>query len=316
MKKTKMISSFLLAVVLCLATFVGFAKNTTATNANAFNGEEQVIGVSLLLQDEEIAEIGREIESLFPKYDCTLIMCDSEGNSNIQVEQIKGFISQNVDAIIVMPVDEQALVNPLTEAAKQDIAIIVLGPNHHLYPSATYVDFNYQGKAEKQVNKFLTDHPKTYEDYNILLIACNNRHGMKYAEWIKAGFKDHTNIKVDENYADNLADVVLILQNWVDSGAYSDAIFVCCNERAWQVVEVLEDLGFTYSPDGIPIYGLELGCPCGYKNMADLIVGLLKDIVNGDIKPTGDEDPYLADFCDCIANPFCTCNDDSKGVNL
>ena len=133
MKKTKMISSFLLAVVLCLATFVGFAKNTTATNANALNGEEQVIGVSLLLQDEEIAEIGREIESLFPKYDCTLIMCDSEGNSNIQVEQIKGFISQNVDAIIVMPVDEQALVNPLTEAAKQDIAIIVLGPNHHFF---------------------------------------------------------------------------------------------------------------------------------------------------------------------------------------
>lgn len=297
MKKTKILS-FLLAVVVCSVAFVGFTKNMA--DVYAYNDSNITVGVSLpSLENEHMSNINAKIQSVFPSYNFSMNVFDAQNDANNQVHHIENFISQGVNAIVVMPVDEYALINALTEAAEAGIAIIIIGPNNGLFPYAIYVDFNYAGVIESNTEDFLNNHWIEGENAKVLVIACTNSHGRDYRNAIINKYQNYPSIDVIEIRVNDVADAYTQMQAWLAANDLPDGIFNCCDANAQAVKAALEDAGFVFGPDGIPVYGFKPNCTRHYEEMADLIADLIQKLLNGEISPTVDEATYLVDICTC-----------------
>ncbi len=200
-----------------------------------------------------------------------------------------------------MPVDEQSLVEVLAKAEENGIIIIVIGKNHGLYPSAIYVDFDYAGIAEYEVEKFLSNYWNQTENFTVLIFACNNSHGKTYCEAVKEKFANYSNVKYEVFWVSGENEVRAQMQAWLQAqeGCLPDAIFNCCDQNAQVVSQVLQEAGVISVPGGMPIYGFKSNCTHHYEAMAELIVELIQRIRSGEIVSTGDGETFLIDICHC-----------------
>lgn len=289
MKVTKKISSLLLAAILCFATIVGFANNTAKTSVYASDDSGvKIAGISLATRDAHETII---FNSFKAKYEAEGYQVDhfiAENNASNQVSQIKELINRNVSVLVVIPVEENALVGVLTEAASKDIAIIVIGENHGLYTNAVYIDFDYVGLAESGTDDFLNNHYNAEAGATVLVVVCNNQHGETYRKAVENKFQNTSVIRKEIiiEDVDRAADEI---KKWIASnnGMLPDAIFCCCCTSDQLVEQVLIDLGFTFGPGGIPIYGLG-GYGNSYDALIDMIFEIMQKIFNAEIIPTGD----------------------------
>ena len=290
MKVTKKVSSFLLAVILCFATIVGFANNT-ATTAVYASGDSAVktVGVSMpSLQEQHAAAIYSSVRATFQYYGYQVIPADAQNSASNQVAQINQFIDDEVDVIVVMPVDENALVVVLDDAANAGIAITVIGQNHGLYRNVKYIDFDYAGFGESNADDFLNNHYEAGESATVLIVACTNEHGESYYRAVKNKFQN-TSVVCKEIRIENVEYAEDAIENWIEAnnGLLPDAIFCCCYTNAQILEQVLLKLGFTFGPGGIPIYGLGVNSNI-YDALAEMIFEFAEKILNGEINPTGD----------------------------
>ncbi len=296
MKKTKIISSFLLAVTLCLATFAGLAKYGAA---KAYADDEPTnitVGVSLpSLKDKHVYNIYNNIQSVFSRYNYTTNVQYSD-DLVTQITQIQNFISESVDVIVVMPVIEDAYIEPLTYAAEQGIFIIVIGPNNGLYPYAQYVDFNYNAVGVSDAEDCIANHWVEGEDANVLIVACNKDHGKKYYYGLQEVFQNYPSIYIDVIWVDDADEAYSLVKEWINRFGLPDAIFNCCDENAQEVKDALIDCGFNYDPDGIPVYGFAYEGSRHYEDMAELIADLIQKLITGEIIPSKGGDTYLIDI--------------------
>ena len=290
MKVTKKVSSFLLAAILCFATIVGFVNNTAKTDVYASsNSAVKTVGISMpSLQEAHTAAIYNSIRTTLKNYGYRDYVADAQNVALDQVDQIYDFIDKQVDIIVVMPVDENALVGVLREAADAEIAIIVIGKNNGLYPNAVYIDFDYAGFGESNADDFLNNHYDAESGAKVLIVACKNQHGDDYLEAVTNKFQN-TSVVCEEIRIENVEYAEDAIENWIESnnGLLPDAIFCCCNTGAQIVEHVLNELGFTFGPGGIPIYGLGVNGDI-YDALAEMIFEFAEKILNGEINPTGD----------------------------
>lgn len=298
MKRTKSITSFLLAVILSLATFIGFTGSMTAKNVHADDGDQSnvVVGISLpTLQSDYITNISNNLQASFRNRGFTTEVADAQDSSDKQKEQIEAFMKKGVNVIVVMPADDEALVSILAEANDKGIIVIVIGENKGLYPSATYVNFGSTSKAEKDANDFLNNRYKPDGNNTVIVFACNSEHGNNYYQTIDDILSVYPNIEIIVFRIDNIGEVESYLNEWLDNhnNNLPDAIFNCCSANAQKVKETLIKLGVTSSPNGMPIYGLASSCNYDYEALADFIADLIQDIMSGEIVPTGNETYYV-----------------------
>lgn len=290
MKVTKKISSLLLAVILCFATIVGFANNTAKTSVYASgNSAADKVGISMpSLQDPHMAEICGSVQNIFRYYGYTDYIADAQNSADNQVDQINQFIDYQVDVIVVMPVNENALLGVLTKAASKNIAIIVIGENNGLYPKALYINIDYAGLAESNADDFLNNHYNAESDSKVLIVACNNQHGETYRTAIKNKF-ENTSVIRKEIIIDDVERAANEIKKWIEENNWSlpDAIFCCCYTSAKLVEQVLLELGFTFGPGGIPIYGLGSNSNI-YDALAEMLFEFVEKLLNGEIIPTGE----------------------------
>ena len=290
MKVTKKVSSFLLAVILCFATIVGFANNTTKTAVYA-SGDSAVktVGISMpSLQEQHTVAIYNSVRTTFQNYGYRDYVADAQNVALDQVDQIYDFIDKQVDLIVVMPVDENALVGVLAEAANAGIAITVIGQNHGLYRNVKYIDFDYAGFAESNADDFLNNHYDAESSAKVLIVACKNQHGDAYCTAAKNKF-ENTSVRWKEIRIEDIERAADEIKRWIEenNGLLPDAIFCCCYTSAQIVEQVLLELGFTFGPGGIPIYGLGVNSNI-YDALAEIIFEFAEKILNGEINPTGD----------------------------
>ncbi len=290
MKVTKKVSSFLLAVILCFATIVGFANNMTTTAVYA-SGDSAVktVGISMpSLQEQHTVAIYNSVRTTFQNYGYRDYVADAQNVALDQVDQIYDFIDKQVDLIVVMPVDENALFGVLTEAANANIGIIVIGKNNGLYPNALYINFDYAGFGESNADDFLNNHYDAESSAKVLIVACKNQHGDAYCTAVKNKFQN-TSVVCKEIRIENIEYAEDAIENWIEAnnGLLPDAIFCCCYTNAQIVEQVLLKLGFTFGPGGIPIYGLGVNSNI-YDSLAEMIFEFAEKILNGEINPTGD----------------------------
>ena len=287
MKVTKKVSSFLLAVILCFATIVGFANNTTTTAVYAAGNSDGVkIGISMPSSNDHETNILNPFDALCKTYGFQVFSADAQNNASNQVDQINQFIDNQVDIIVVMPVDENALVGVLTDAANAGIGIIVIGYNNGLYPNALYINFDYAGIGESNADDFLNNHYEAGAGATVLIVACDNQHGDDYSNAVKNKFQNTSVVceKIKIEYIEYAASEI---KNWITSNGLPAAIFCCCYTNAQIVKQVLLELGYTFGPGGIPIYGLGVNGNI-YDALVEKIFELIQKLLSGEINPTGD----------------------------
>jgi len=296
MKKTTRVSGFILVAVLCLSVFIGLTRNNTVTNANALGNSDISVGVSLaLIDDADMADIKNYIQSLYQNSNVTVTVEDAKDDSNLQKTQLDVFIVQRVDAIVVKPVDEDALVTTLDNAADQGISVIVIGQNNNKYKSAIYVDFDYTKEDESDVEDFIENYWDQSGNYTVLLFACNSAHGNAYYQSRMAILSNYPNITVDDYRVDKPSEVSAILDAWLLShnNILPDAIFNCCFLGAHKAEITLIKRGYTYGPDGMPLYGVS-DYTENCRKMINFISDLIQKITDGEINPTNGQ-TYLVD---------------------
>ena len=289
MKKTKRISSFILVAVMCLSVFIGLTRNNTVTNANADSNFNLTVGVSLSSLDNAVmSTITTYIQSLYQNSNVTVTVENAGNNVNDQITQLTGFIVQQVDAIVVKPVNENALDTVLTNANNYGIVVIVLGRNHGNFPFAVYVDYDYASAAEYEVNYFLDNYWDSSEISDVLLFACNDEHGNIYYNTVTTLLADYSDtIRIIGYRVNGSEDARSLVTTWLanNGNRLPDAMFNCCASTAQGVKRGLDETGHVQSPNGMPLFGLR-SYTQNSMNMVDFIKNLLHGLlVNGDSIP-------------------------------
>ena len=176
----------------------------------------------------------------------------------------------------------------LADCGDAGIGIIVIGYNNGLYPNALYVNFDYAGIGESNADDFLNNHYDAGAGATVLIVACSNEHGESYYEAVKNKFQN-TSVVCEEIRIENIDAAADAIKRWIESnnGLLPDAIFCCCYTNAQILKQVLLELGFTFGPGGIPIYGLGVNGNI-YDALVEKIFELIQKLLSGEINPTGD----------------------------
>lgn len=114
---------------------------------------ETVIGVTLATEDFRYQ---KELGDLMTEYaareeDCTLELCYAQWDANVQIEQIRQFIDEGVDAVILAPVNAKSLLNILKETKQAGIPVINVNMKVDMVSSeyiTTYVGASTEEEAE------------------------------------------------------------------------------------------------------------------------------------------------------------------------
>ena len=282
--------SFLMMATVLPSVLLGMPETKTASAAGG-EGNNATIGVSLPSDQDEMGTLSGLMQTMFAGYSADILIANN--NATDQVAQLWNFIAANVGVIVVMPVDEVALVDVINEATVEGIFVIVIGQNHGLYNSVVYVDFDYSAKAEAQVDDYVENHMDQSESKTFLIIACNNGHGELYYNSIVnriLSYRDNgTNIDYEVFWIDCqnpeeevINQLVNQLRDWkIENGGRSpDAIYCCCDECG--AIEALERLGYTFGPDGIPIYVDSFNPSDDYERLVALILDLINKKMNNE----------------------------------
>lgn len=276
-----------------MATLVVFTKNTIKPNVYAkVDSDTTVVGVSLPSQEtEHMNKLNNSLLSCFISFNYEVIICDAQNDAYNQKIQIENLISQSVDAIVVMPVDEDSLITVLNSAYTEGIIIIVIGSTNNSYPPATYVDFDYSEAAYKDATDFLDNHWVEGKESSILVVHCDNSHGTIYFKTIRDTINERANkeeptISINEIRISNVNEVNSKIRDFIrtNDNHLPDAIFVCCGDTTQEVKLALHNAGFVFGPDGIPLYGFK-NCSHNYDNMAKRIAQLIQSKLNGESVP-------------------------------
>lgn len=281
--------SFLMMATVLPSILLGGHETKTASAAGG-EGNNATIGVSLPSNQDEMGTLSGLMQTMFAGYSADILIANN--NATDQVAQLRSFIDNAVGVIVVMPVDEVTLVEVINEATREGIFVIVIGQNHGLYNSVVYVDFDYSAKAEAQVDDYVENHMDQSESKTFLIIACNNGHGESYYNAIVnriLSYRDNgTNIDykvfwIDSNItARSLADQISEWIYFENGNNPPSAIYCCCNECYVITIEAFKILGYTFGPDGIPIYVGVSGSSGDYEKLVALILDLINKKMNNE----------------------------------
>lgn len=281
--------SFLMMATVLPSILLGGHETKTASAAGG-EGNNATIGVSLPSNQDEMGTLSGLMQTMFAGY--TVDIQTANNDATDQVAQLRSFIDNAVGVIVVMPVDEGSLVEVINEATERGIFVIVIGQNHGLYNSVVYVGFDYSAKAEAQVDDYVENHMDQSEGKTFLIIACNNGHGRSYYNSIVnkiLSYRDNgTNIDykvlwINSNItASSLADQISEWIYFENGNNPPDAIYCCCYECKTITIEALTLLGYTFGPDGIPIYAGSFNPSDDYEKLVALILDLINKKMNNE----------------------------------
>ena len=154
----EMILIFLLAVLL-LGVFLFYQGGKGSGDPENDTPQEQteksgiVIGVTLASEDFAYQkELGDMISEFAAREeDCELKLCYAEWDTNVQIEQMREFIDEKVDAVILSPVNAKSLLNVLKETSQAGIPVINVNMKVDMVSSeyiTTYVGASTEEEAE------------------------------------------------------------------------------------------------------------------------------------------------------------------------
>lgn len=112
--------TFLIVFILIFVAACGENDDESSDEGASNNGKEEIVlGVSLMTLDSPFfAAIKEGIEEAAEENDVTIVLTDSQLKISDQISSVENLIAQNVDALLINPVDSSA-VAPAVEAANE-----------------------------------------------------------------------------------------------------------------------------------------------------------------------------------------------------
>lgn len=235
----------LLAALVILGACSSGASQAPASGAPASQGggEALTIGVTFPILDQFLQTVADGMEAKAAEIgNVTLNIVAAEEQTDTQLGQVENFISQGVDAIIVIPVDTDAT-GPMTEAAqKAGIPLVYVNRRPADLPSGIpYVgsDSLYAGTVEMQA---LADLAGDKGNVVILIGDPANEAAVLRTKGCKDVAAERGMTVTKEQAGNWYRDQGLeIMENWLQSGDQIDVVCANNDEMALGAIEALKN---------------------------------------------------------------------------
>lgn len=163
-------------LALCMTAMFVFAAHATADAAEST--KKIRIGVTFQsLSMPTFAEFGSFMQKYAPeKYGAEITIVSAEWNAPTQVSQIENFIESGVDAIIIAPVDPNAVFDVTERAQKAGVYVFCYAAHIDNYDAEYLVDdYNTGYACGEQAAKWIHEKLGGKAEYGLLEYPINNR---------------------------------------------------------------------------------------------------------------------------------------------
>lgn len=315
----KKIVSALLVSVMALGALSGCGTSTqsteTSTSADtaASDGYEIAFSLKTVTNDAFQQSIANAVEETCEANGCkfTLVTAGDETAISTQVTQIEDLITKGVDALIVNPMDANAVIPALEKAKEAGIPVVLVDStiaegNEDLY--VTYVGTDNESAAQ-QGAEILSEALGNTGKVILVRGANGNSVGNARADGFKAGLADGIEL-VGEQPGDWSNDVAKqVTENMLQASPDVNGIMVCSDTMVDGVLQAIDDAGL--GDKGIQIMsfdgdcteliedGLVLGSMAQFpKVMGETAVETLVSILDGEVEPDSIE-KYIDSGTEC-----------------
>ena len=118
--------TFIFALVACGKTGLGNSSNDNKSTTQK-SAKELKLGVSISTTNNPYFVAMKDgLEKAAGEKEVTLKIADSQDDAARQADDIQNFISQNVDALLINPVDSDAIVTSIKAANNANIPVILI----------------------------------------------------------------------------------------------------------------------------------------------------------------------------------------------
>ena len=223
------------------------------------------VGVSIARVDDNFMTYVRSgLEEAAKKDNVQIQFEDAQGDVVRQINQVEGFLSQKVDAVIVLPVDTAATANMTRAAvaAKTPLVYVNRHPDERVLPKGVVTVASNDIEAGQLQMRYLADKLGGQGNVAIIMgdLAQNSTHDR--TEGVKQVLKDYPGIKVVEQQSAEWQrnKGMDLTSNWLLAGSRFDAIVANNDEMAIGAAMALQQAG--KAKGEIAIVGID-GLPDG-----------------------------------------------------
>jgi len=249
MNKVTKLFSALAAVAAVGAGALSLVSNTSAAQ------KEFVVGYTNL-QDTDVFTMRRKTEfdaAAKADPDVNIRFADANGDISKQLDQIDNFIAQQVDAIVVVPVDFHGIVSGVKKANKAGIPVIALGiesaGGEYTFVGSRNLD------AGRLQGEFMAD--KLPKNAEILYLQGEPGlyHSTERLEGFTKALAGRTDVKLLGNLPGNYdrARGMKVTEDWIQRFPKFDAIIAANDQMALGALQALKTAGRT----GVMISGID-----------------------------------------------------------
>jgi inositol transport system substrate-binding protein len=242
LKKGVTMKKFLVVLLLLTLAVAGFAGGEGEKA-----GGEMKIGVAISNFDDTFLMYMKdgmeEFAATVPGLKVTYV--DGKEDSAKQLAQVENFITQGMDAIVVVPVDTAAT-RPLTDAciaAKTTLVYVNRKPSY--LPDGAY----YIGSQEIDAGIFQATYvaEKLNNKGNIVIMMgkLDNEGAIKRTEGVHQIADKHAGLKIIKEQTGNWsrAEGMTLMENWLASGDQIDAVCANNDDMALGAIKAIEAAG-------------------------------------------------------------------------
>jgi inositol transport system substrate-binding protein len=245
-KKIHLVVVSLIIVALLAACGAPAAQPTQPPASGSGSDEKITIGVTMLFDDlwlTTLRDAMTEYAATQPNVE--LVMVDSKEDVATQLAQVENFVTQKVDAIVVIPANTDAA-DPMTKAA-QDAGIPLVYVNR--IPSNLPEGVSYVGSDSIQAGimqaEWLAE--KLGGKGNVVIMNGNlaQEAAQKRTEGEKQVFAKFPDIKIIKEDTGNWSrdQGLALMENWLASGDQIDAVASNNDEMAIGAIQAIDAAG-------------------------------------------------------------------------
>lgn len=244
LNRVSRIAAIALAGTLVLAACTSPGASGSADASAGGGGGDLTIGVTFPILDQFLQTVADGMEAKAEEIGgVTLNIVAAEEQTDTQLGQVENFISQGVDAIIVIPVDTDAA-GPMTAAAQEaGIPLVYVNRRPSDLPTGVpYVgsDSLYAGTVEMQALAELAG-----GEGNVVILIGDpaNEAAVLRTQGCKDVVAENPGMTVTKEQAGNWyrEEGLAIMENWIQSGDPIDVVCANNDEMALGAIEALKN---------------------------------------------------------------------------
>lgn len=251
---TKRTLALVLALVFCLALFAGCAKQepapaaSTNSAAPAPEAKKIKIGVSISNFDDTFLMYMKDGMDAYAKNlgpDVEITYVDAKEDAAKQLSQVENFISQGMNAVVVVPVNTEATepINTACASAKLPLVYVNRLPGN-LPDDVVFVGSNSIDAGIFQM-EYIAKKLNGKGNVVIMIGKLDNEAAIKRTEGVKEVAKKYPDIKIIMEQTANWSreEGMSLMENWLSTGKEINAVASNNDDMALGAIKAIEAAG-------------------------------------------------------------------------